>query len=138
MGMLGMDNAIVWPCNILLLFSKSCCIIILFLISPFVTLPSQGVSLEQIGIRHNYNDTRNNLLIGKHTKLICQGFTGKQVRSFIIEVSHWDKNIALKRDKSQVLDTSSYICSKNYYYAITMENRYSQTQRLWTLTDQWI
>ncbi|XP_071089594.1 succinate--CoA ligase [ADP/GDP-forming] subunit alpha, mitochondrial-like [Haliotis cracherodii] len=29
-------------------------------------------------VRHMYTDTRPNLLIGSHTKLICQGFTGKQ------------------------------------------------------------
>ena len=44
----------------------------------------KGVSLEQIGIRHNYNSTRSNLMIGKHTKLICQGFTGKQVRKTLL------------------------------------------------------
>ena len=38
-----------------------------------------GVSIEQTGIRHHYNNTRSNLMIGKNTKLICQGYTGKQV-----------------------------------------------------------
>ncbi|XP_020607089.1 succinate--CoA ligase [ADP/GDP-forming] subunit alpha, mitochondrial-like [Orbicella faveolata] len=43
-----------------------------------VALRRFGLSLEQVGIRHNYTGTRKNLLIDKNTKLICQGFTGKQ------------------------------------------------------------
>lgn len=44
----------------------------------------KGLSLEQVGIRHNYTGTRKNLLIDKNTKLICQGFTGKQVRWILL------------------------------------------------------
>ncbi|XP_015753281.1 PREDICTED: succinyl-CoA ligase subunit alpha, mitochondrial-like [Acropora digitifera] len=43
-----------------------------------VALRRLGVSIEQTGIRHHYNNTRSNLMIGKNTKLICQGYTGKQ------------------------------------------------------------
>ncbi|EDO35284.1 predicted protein [Nematostella vectensis] len=43
-----------------------------------VALRRFGASIEQLGIRHCYNNTRKNLNINKDTKVICQGFTGKQ------------------------------------------------------------
>lgn len=35
-------------------------------------------NINRILSRSNYNGTRGALKIGSHTKLICQGFTGKQ------------------------------------------------------------
>ncbi|CAC5409527.1 succinate--CoA ligase [ADP/GDP-forming] subunit alpha, mitochondrial-like [Mytilus californianus] len=35
-------------------------------------------AIGRVGIRHCYTNSRPNLLVNKHTKVICQGFTGKQ------------------------------------------------------------
>jgi len=36
-------------------------------------------AVQQAGVRHCYTGNRKNLYIDKNTKVICQGFTGKQV-----------------------------------------------------------
>lgn len=37
------------------------------------------VGITKCGVRSCYTSTRKNLMIDKNTKVICQGFTGKQV-----------------------------------------------------------
>lgn len=44
-------------------------------------------AVQQAGVRHCYTGNRKNLYINKNTKVICQGFTGKQV------CSHFSPNI---------------------------------------------
>lgn len=51
--------------------------------APFSTTPS----------RHSYEDTIQNLKIGRHTRVIFQGFTGRQATANAKESLTWGTNI---------------------------------------------
>lgn len=61
-----------------------------YLKSPCIALFLSSV--QQSGVRHCYTGSRKNLYIDKNTKVICQGFTGKQVCTLNLYTIH--SNIA--------------------------------------------
>jgi succinate-coA ligase, GDP-forming, alpha subunit len=50
--------------------------IIIFISTRLLSFLETTLSCDSV--RHCYSQTRNNLQIGKNTKIICQGLTGKQ------------------------------------------------------------
>lgn len=50
-------------------------------------------SFSSSAIRHGYDDTIPNLKIGKHTRVIYQGFTGKQATANAKDSIDWATNI---------------------------------------------